>query len=153
MNSLEQLIEYDAWANQQIYKLITENGAGNFRNETIKLFSHIFAAQIVWISRINSEKVKVEIWPDWTLVQCEEYLNHNPSHLKKLLGREPEIINYQNSRGDKFANSVSEILHHIIIHGQHHRAQISMIYRKAGFEPPVTDFIFFLRQKHNSRKA
>ncbi|MFB3133724.1 MAG: DinB family protein [Rhodothermales bacterium] len=38
-----------------------------------------------------------------------------------------------------------EILLHVIIHGQHHRAQIATCLRQHGHTPPPTDCIIFTR--------
>lgn len=153
MHSFTDLINYDEWANRQVFELISENEHSNVYAEALKLFSHILAAQLVWMSRVNSEKPKVEIWPEWSLEECENRMKQNPANLMNLLEREEEMIEYSNSKGVVFTNRVAEILQHLVIHGQHHRAQISMLYSKAGIKPPATDFIFFLRQKRNSRKA
>ncbi|MEX0845990.1 MAG: DinB family protein, partial [Balneolaceae bacterium] len=76
-------------------------------------------------------------------------LDQNPDKLHSLIQKKTEIIEYSNSKGVTFRNSVEEILMHIVIHGQHHRAQIAKLLRKTGITPPVTDFIFFLRTVDN----
>lgn len=146
MKSFGDLLSYDEWANQQIFELISENENATTQAEAMKLFSHILAAQLVWLSRINQKKPVVEIWPEWGLEECKNRMEHNPIELRKLLDRGDEFIEYKNSKGETFTNKVEEIMNHLIIHGQHHRAQISMIFSKAGIKPPATDFIFFLRQ-------
>jgi uncharacterized damage-inducible protein DinB len=73
----------------------------------------------------------------------------NPAILQKMISRKNEAIVYKNSKGTVFNNTVEEILVHLTIHGQHHRAQIANLLRQSGIEPPATDIIFFLRTLDN----
>ena len=109
----------------------------------------MLATQIVWMSRITGNSSELAIWPDLSIHETETLMNENPKKLKNLISRKDTLITYKNSRGEEFQNSVEEILMHLTIHGQHHRAQIAKLLRKAGTIPPGTDFIFFLRTLHN----
>ena len=57
-----------------------------------------------------------------------------------------QLITYQNSKGVEYETKLSDIMHHIIIHGQHHRSQIAMLLRMSDIPPPGTDFIFYTRR-------
>ena len=54
-------------------------------------------------------------------------------------------IHYQNSKGADYYNSAWEIINHLIIHGQHHRAQISLFLRNCDINPPAIDYIHYAR--------
>ncbi|MDR9419260.1 DinB family protein [Gracilimonas sp.] len=146
---LAQLIEYDQWANTKIFKAsISPNQ--QIRDPKIhKLLSHLLAAQNIWINRITGDPLPNKIWPDLPVSEIEQMLNENPEKLKGLITREDEVVNYRNSKGKEFSNIVEEILFHLTIHGQHHRAQIAQLLRAQGVTPPATDFIFFLRALDN----
>lgn len=144
---LDQLIKYDEWANQRIFSQVIKMPDGDNRAEAQKLFSHLLAAQIIWADRAKGKRPSVDIWPVWTLEETKAFLDESPQVLKTFLDNIEEVITYQNSRRETFTNTVEEILHHLIIHGQHHRAQIAMLLRKAGITPASTDFIFYLREK------
>ena len=56
-----------------------------------------------------------------------------------------EKIAYTNSSGQNYANTVQEILFHIINHSTYHRGQIMSLLKNNGVEPITTDYIFYKR--------
>lgn len=144
-----QLIDYDEWANQNILPAIREAELTEQQSEVMQLFAHLLAAQKIWMSRITGITPEIDIWPDLSLSEMETLVNENPKNLKALVSNNEEVISYQNSKGKVFKNTVQEIIMHLVIHGQHHRAQIAKLLRQSGATPPGTDFIFFLRTLDN----
>jgi uncharacterized damage-inducible protein DinB len=142
---LAKLIEYDAWANRLIFSEFTKLLQAEDQQEAEKLFSHLLAAQVVWVDRMNGRQPSVAIWPDWTSDRMKDHLELNPEKLREMIGKKDQSFTYENSAGKKFTNTIEDILHHLIIHGQHHRAQIAVLLRKSGLKPPATDLIFYLR--------
>ena len=49
-------------------------------------------------------------------------------------------------RGTAYENTYREILTHVLIHSSIHRGNIVLKLREDGFEPPVIDYIIFLRE-------
>lgn len=85
------------------------------------------------------------LWPERTdLVDAETKLEkHTGDGLELIRKHEGDLdqsIRYTNSSGTSFENRLSDLLHHVIIHGQHHRAQIAKILRRVEITPPKTDF-------------
>ena len=146
-----RLIEYDSWANERVFKVIGQLKKGEKREKAERLFSHILGAQSVWILRIEGSAEEQEVWPDRSTSEMKEIIENNNKKLHDLISRKEEYITYQNSKGHKFENKVEEILLHLTIHGQHHRAQIATLLREGGIEPPATDFIYFLREDNQSQ--
>lgn len=145
----EKLFEYDRWANKKILLAIRELDEGEIREEAIGLISHILAAQKVWMNRIKGEKTAVEIWPEFSAAELSQIMQENTEKLKGLIAQSDKTFTYQNSKGNEFNNAIGDVLTHLVIHGQHHRAQIAKLIRQAGQAPPGTDYIFFLRTVHN----
>ena len=54
-------------------------------------------------------------------------------------------IDYENTEGRRYSNSLQDILFHIINHSTHHRAQISAIFRLNKLEPLPMDYIIYKR--------
>ncbi len=142
---MHQKIEYDLWANQLVLDHIKKIEDQHILHECTRLFAHLFKAQIIWFNRIHNIQENTEIWGDYSTEQCESLLNDSPAMLEGIAANIGEAITYKDSKGNTFTNDVQEIFDHVIIHGQHHRAQISMLLRKAGDTPPATDFIYFVR--------
>ncbi|MCP9291247.1 MULTISPECIES: DinB family protein [Gracilimonas] len=141
----EKLFEYDRWANKKILLAIRELDEGKTKEEVMGLLSHILAAQQVWMNRITGKETAVEIWPQFSMAEMSQKMQENTEKLKDLVAQSDKAITYQNSKGEEFGNVVGDILTHLVIHGQHHRAQIAKLIRQAGQTPPGTDYIFFLR--------
>lgn len=146
---LKKLLDYDSWANSSVFRSLNQLSESEERSEILRLFAHLLTAQLIWVNRIKKEPLPSDIWPSLSIQEIEKLLHHNPYKLSGLISKKDEIINYKNSKGEAFTNSVEEILVHLTIHGQHHRAQIASLLRQAGQEPPATDFIFFLRTLDN----
>lgn len=144
---LKKLIAYDSWANNKVFEAIAASEVKNADSfdEIRKLFSHILAAQQVWLNRMNNEVPEIEIWPDLSLSDISDRLGRQSQQLQQQVQNSGGNIHYTNSAGTAFSNTVDEILNHLVIHGQHHRAQIARLLREAGAEPPTTDLIFYLR--------
>ncbi len=143
--SFQKKIDYDLWANRQVLKAIKEVSDKEVLAEVTRLFAHLFKAQVIWYNRIAGIKEKVEIWGTYTVVECESLLNDSHAMLEGISKKINETCSYTNSKGLSFETPVADIFDHVIIHGQHHRAQISLILRNAGLNPPGTDYIFYLR--------
>lgn len=153
MESAEQflrLFSYDDWANEQV--LITLQDHANFKDsaKAIGSFAHIAGAQELWYCRIEGQSPNgLQVWPDYELSEAFQTLKTYSEKWQELIETnrdDPDrMISYENSKGDPYETMLSDILHHVIIHGQHHRAQIAKFLRKANVTPPATDFIFFSR--------
>lgn len=147
---LLRLFSYDKWANKQVVVTLRENMPFEGKDKSSKLFAHIGGAQELWFRRIKGDTTDtLQVWPDYTLTTTFEKLKTLTADWKQLLKSNSsnldKQISYHNSKGKRYQTMLSDILHHVIIHGQHHRAQIAKLLRNAKIEPPATDFIFFCR--------
>ncbi|HKK45052.1 MAG TPA: DinB family protein [Balneolaceae bacterium] len=147
---LLRLFSYDNWANEQILLSLQENPNFQGFDKAIGYFAHIAATQEHWYNRIEGISAgKLKIWPDYDLAQSFQILKDYSERWIELIDANREdpdrIISYKNSKGTPYETMLSDILHHLIIHGQHHRAQIAKLLRNAKITPPATDFIYFSR--------
>jgi uncharacterized damage-inducible protein DinB len=55
-------------------------------------------------------------------------------------------VKYQNTKGEKFENSIKDITTHVINHSTYHRAQIAQHIKRANGTPAVTDYIVYQRE-------
>jgi len=142
---LIDLFEYTYHFNKEMIKIISEN-ISKIDDKTIGLINHTLNAQQIWNSRIVGEKT-FEVWQINSFENLEE-INHE-NFLKSIQIIEysdfEQKIEYQNSRGIKFENSIFEMLFHTINHSTYHRGQINSLLKQNGIEPLLTDYIFYKR--------
>lgn len=150
-NHLRRLFAYDLWANIRVLESLAPLAPLDASDPLAKLFSHILAAQDVWLARIHGRSLAgLTPWPETapeTWPQRLRTLNDVWRHLLDTgeTGFDT-LIEYRDTKGQAFETPLHEILLHVIIHGQHHRAQIASRLRQHGHPPAATDFIFFTRE-------
>ncbi|MDX1586972.1 MAG: DinB family protein, partial [Balneolaceae bacterium] len=121
------------------------------KQHCISLLSHIINAQKIWYSRVveHSKEDNTEFWTEYELDMLKpkarkasqkwiDFVADNDVNLDLS-------IEYQNSKGKNFKNTIWEICTHMVIHGQHHRAQISLLLRNCDINPPEIDYIHYAR--------
>jgi len=110
--------------------------------------SHLLAAHRIWLSRVESEKIRVNLWEP---VPISEMKRMNEACFAKTLNiLESSELNrqiiYTNSRGEHFSSELSDIFYHLLNHSNYHRARVANYLRSIGLTPPNSDFIFYVRE-------
>ncbi|MEP7371930.1 MAG: DinB family protein [Chitinophagaceae bacterium] len=142
----KELFGYSHHFNQQLATIFTER-TGPFPEQSVKLFNHILNAHQIWNSRIIQDQKPFGVWDLQALNELKEIDHTNYVNSIHIL-EQPDlnnIIKYTTSRGDSYANSVQDILFHVINHSTYHRGQIAMEFRQNGIEPLTSDYIFYKR--------
>lgn len=149
-NHFIQLFAYDRYANIQILKSL---GVVTPSNRLLSLLSHLLASQKIWLSRCRKEQPSgTPIWPVYGVEELEPIMKDNYDQWLNFLHpcKENDFslpVIYQNSKGEKFHDQLSDIIMHVINHGTHHRAQVGQLLKLDGVEAlPPTDYIFFTRE-------
>ena len=139
------LFDYTYHFNKEMIRVISEN-ISKVDEKTIGLLNHTLNAQQIWNSRILGEE-SFEVWQINPFENLSEINLQN--HLKSVdIIRNSDLdetIEYQNSKGIKFQNSIFEILFQAINHSTYHRGQINFLFKQSGIEPILTDYIFYKR--------
>lgn len=142
------LFSYDDWANGEVLRSLQATPSAARR--ALEVMAHIAATQCVWMDRLRTQAQRCPVWPGWTLEQTaaqledlrpawQQYLDHVDA--AGLAGK----IFYSNTKGEKFTNTVEEILTHVCFHGVYHRGQIAAAVRAAAGVPALTDYIQAVR--------
>lgn len=145
------LFQYNAWANQRI--LITLEKDDIKDSKILTLFSHLLSGQIIWLNRIKELPTSpFPLWEEYRLRELRSMTEESSVNwLSYLDGHKfetfEEMIFYKNSEGNKFENTIREIMTQVLNHSTHHRAQIVTALKDIGVEPPVLDYIVYARQK------
>ncbi len=113
-----------------------------------ELFSHILNAHHIWNARILGRPSDFGIWDkhaikDWADIHYENQrssfdITTNADNFEKR-------IDYENTEGRLFTNTLQDILFHIINHSTNHRGQIATDFRNNNIEPIVLDYVYYKR--------
>ncbi|RNA62538.1 damage-inducible protein DinB [Chryseobacterium nematophagum] len=142
---LIDLFEYTFTFNVEMIKIISENKS-QVDDRAINLINHTLNAQQIWNSRILNEHA-FDVWQINLFENLVEINHHNYNKSIEILNNHDleKKIEYQNSRGEKFENTIFEMLFHVINHSTYHRGQINSYLKQSGITPIVTDYIFYKR--------
>jgi uncharacterized damage-inducible protein DinB len=145
------LLNYDRWANTILSGFLKDNSITGGRE--LELFSHIFNAEIIWFKRVQGDKEFPYHMEIHTPEECDMLMNTINRDWMDLIGSSDEklltgIIEYKNIKGEQMKSTVWEILTHMINHSSYHRAQIALLIRQKGMNPPATDYIGYSRQRN-----
>lgn len=141
----KDIFDYHHQTNQQIIQLLLENER-KLTERIIYLLSHSLNAHQIWNARITNSKT-VGVHDLHELAECAQMDKENFRETLSILNNHElnQKISYQNSKGDRFQNSVQEVLFHISNHFSHHRGQIASALRAQNIQPLATDYIFYKR--------
>jgi uncharacterized damage-inducible protein DinB len=146
---LRRHFAFDTWANREtlasLHALDPKSTAGS-----VRLLAHIAATQLLWLARIRAEPAPLAVWPDLDLAGTTRALADGEAAWRPYLaglhaGELARPVSYANSKGERWTNSVADIVEHLLLHGHYHRGQIAAQVRAAGGTPAYTDFIHAVR--------
>ena len=141
--NFDRLFDYDAWANREEVQHL--RSLAKPPEKAIKILAHIIGTQWLFLGRLRRDPKPATVWPELTLDQIA-------ADIEKLAAAWPaefertDIVEYVNSKGEKWSSRADDILMHVILHGAYHRGQIATIVRGSGETPAYTDYIHCVRQ-------
>jgi uncharacterized damage-inducible protein DinB len=144
--NFENLFLYDDWANREEVRHLRSLAAPPAKAVTI--LAHIAGTQWLWLGRLRSDPKPAVVWPDWDLDRCEEELARLYHQWKSVLPVADlhAVVEYVNSKGERWSSRTEDILIHSVFHGAYHRGQIATLVRGSGQTPAYTDYIHCIRQ-------
>jgi uncharacterized damage-inducible protein DinB len=146
---IQRLYEHLAWADSRTFEALRGMHAQPL--DALRIFSHVLAAEHVWLARIEDRPSEVEVWPSFGLDECAALAGRNHAAFAVLaetttpIGLQREV-RYRSTEGAPFMNTVEDILLHVALHGAYHRGQVARIVRSEGGVPLYTDYIRFVRE-------
>lgn len=151
---LQHLFQFDLWCTRKLSDFYFTNEPFPKEEVILAFLSHIINAQKIWFQRMTTLPYfeDIDVWFEY---EPEEIISEakDTSQLWLDLLEDSTVdldknITYQNSSQITYRNSLREICHHLIIHGQHHRAQIAIFLNNCDINPPSIDYIHFARRKN-----
>jgi uncharacterized damage-inducible protein DinB len=142
----KELFEYSHHFNQKLAIVFNES-PDKTSEKAIELFNHLLNAHQIWNNRIEPKQTLFGVWGLHPIKELQNIDKVNYEHTLYILEKFEltETINYSNSKGQAFQNSIKDIFFHVINHATYHRGQIATDFKQFGLEPPVTDYIFYKR--------
>ncbi len=154
---LQHLFMFDLWCTRKLTSLIMSNSPFPQETASLAFLSHIINAQKIWFNRVVllTEKADPDIWEEYETNEIKQEAKNSVQSWLDLIGDHEVDLNstiyYTNSQGVSFNNTLWQICNHLIIHGQHHRAQISLFLRNSDINPPAIDYIHFARSEFSNK--
>jgi uncharacterized damage-inducible protein DinB len=148
MNSFfQELFDYSHHYNTLLIEEFVKNKE-KIPEKSQVLFSHVLNAHHIWNSRINGLRNAYTVWQKQPPEHFISIENDNYETTIKILQQSSleQTIHYTNSQGDRFSNSIRDVLFHVINHSTYHRAQIATDLKFHGMVPLTSDYIFYKRQ-------
>lgn len=148
---LERLFQHVAWADGRVLRLLSDLPP-DAQPEARHLFSHVLAAERVWLLRLQGEDSSTQpVWPILANEEMEGLARENLEGFARILDESGDEglaveVAYTNTQGTAYRTAVADILTHVALHGAYHRGQVAMAIRAAGGTPANTDFITFVRE-------
>ncbi len=141
-----EIFDYNYYCNK---KLIDEClGQKEVPPRTKVLFSHILNAHHIWNARIIGKVAEFEVWRDHDLKEWTDIHYENQRSSFEIMSNTDTFdkrIDYENSEGRLFTNTIKDMLFHIVNHSTNHRGQIAVDFRNNGITPIESDYVHYKR--------
>jgi len=145
--TFKDLFEYNAQVNQKLSEAFIEQPT-LVSGRAHQLFSHVLNAHHIWNCRIMAKPEMYTVWEIQPVEKFHPISSQNNVDTINILDHLDinAIVSYQNSTGERFQNTVGEVLFHVINHSTYHRGQIAIDFKENGISPLITDYIFWKRK-------
>ena len=148
-DTLLRLIGHMRWADALVADALERDPSPDA--EAVRLFAHIASVEHLWFFRIQGRTPRHAVWPALSPAESRAVAAEHADLFERLVrdaddAALTQVIEYRNSAGKDYRNSVADIVTHTSAHGEHQRGQIARLMRASGREPPYTDFIRFVRR-------
>jgi len=145
---LQRLFAHLIWADARLLQALRH--ATDSPAEALREFGHGLGADEAWLARIEGRAARAAVWPNLPFAQLEALADMVHEGYRRLLATldDPGLartVGYTNSAGQRFENTVGDILLHVAMHAQYHRGKVNLLLRQAGLEPAPVDYIAYIR--------
>lgn len=142
----KELFEYNHHYNQKLFAVFNGN-PDKTSEKAIKLYNHIINAHHIWNNRIVPTQAQFGVWEIHNLQDLKDIdiVNYKQTLLILDTTDLNQTLNYTNTKGQAFNNSIRNLFFHVINHSTYHRGQIASDFKQNGLEPLITDYILYKR--------
>lgn len=142
----KEMFEYTFHFNEMVINALLSSEV-TLPQKSLKLINHTINAHEIWNHRIEEKPCSTTVWAMRDLTELKQINKNNYNTSIEILESYDfsKALSYKNSKGDKYTNTVKDILFHIVNHSTYHRGQIATDCKEHGITPLVTDYIFYKR--------
>jgi len=142
------LFDHIEWADQRaVAALRSLDADGAQYAESLRLYAHLAGAAHTWSCRVAGRATEYAVWPTLSLEEATALTRTSLAGLREAAtsGDLTRVVEYRNSAGQAFYNTVADMLTQVVLHDSYHRGQLAILARQGGGTPAVTDYIFYVR--------
>ena len=162
---LQSLLDYNAWANDEIYKVVldmpleevTKERKTSLKSIHVSL-NHLLVVEKIWLAHMKGKKHSFD---NLRTVLHEDLEELRAAHAAMdqeikdyaagLSGDDlEEVVDYELISGNKGSLSRAMALTHIVTHGNYHRGWIADMMGQAGVKQPQMDIPVYERAARES---
>ncbi len=146
MNEILRLFDHLYWADARLLEALERNGPP----AALREFAHVIGAEEIWLARLQGRKPRCAVWPELTASDLRKLMETTHAAYRDFVAELAsdllnESVDYTNSEGRRFTNTIGEILLHLTLHAQYHRGKVNLLLRQSGRNPAPTDYIAWAR--------
>lgn len=141
-----EIFDYNYYCNKKIIGECT--ALKDVPPRTMVLFSHILNAHHLWNARMVDKAAEFEVWQVHDCKVWEDIHYENQRNSFEIMSNADSFdkrIDYENSEGRLFTNTIKDMLFHIVNHSTNHRGQIAVDLRNNGITPIGLDYVHYKR--------
>lgn len=146
-NFLTDLNTYTYTVNSDMIQFLIKS---QHENERIRiLISHTISAHQIWLERIEGKRSGIKVFDIRPYEELLEQNSINFEQTKTIIEEKNlnEVIQYVNTKRQRFENTISEMFLHLFNHATYHRGQINQLLVQEGKTAMVTDYIAYKRKE------
>ena len=145
---LQQLFQFDLWSARKLTDTLLASSDFPEKAACFALLSHIVNVQKHWFQRgVIIDLEPVDTWHEYEPGSLKRKARESAQLWIDLIGDHEvdlsAMISHRSSSGEERFLPIEEVCRHLIVHGQHHRAQVALMLGKGGVKAPKVDFNHF----------
>ena len=120
--------------------------------KAVYLTGHVVAARRMWLFRLGVVSEDTDLFTrEISLAELPAQISEMEKIWSQYLAKLDDnglrrVFEYQSYEGQRFRNTIEDILTQLFGHSWYHRGQIALLLRSIGAEPAVTDLVFWTRE-------
>lgn len=162
VQDLEELYNYNYWANEKLFRVISQLSPDEFTREVAGSYGsarntlvHVLSTEWGWLSRCGGRERGPSLeaadypTPESLITQWNKVEQYIREFLSSLEDEDmTRAVEYSGKGGKQRSMPIGELLHHSVNHAVHHRGQVALILRELGYTPGNFDILFYYAEKH-----